>query len=76
MDWQTDRPTDGQMDESDFIGRYPTNVERRIVANINKWHKTRQTISTEISYIMHEIHGIHEIHKMHDKKIYEKVITY
>ena len=27
---QKDRRTDGQMDESDFIGRCPTNVERPI----------------------------------------------
>ena len=28
MDGQTDGQTDGQMEKRDFIGRYPTNIER------------------------------------------------
>ena len=57
-----DGQMDGQMDESDFIGRSQTNVERPTL------NEKYNLLSEYITYIFDKNAPIHEISSRHEKK--------
>ena len=57
-----DGQMDGQMDESDFIGRSQTNVERTTL------NEKYNLLYEYIIYIFDKITPIHEISSRHEKK--------